>query len=191
MVIKATQECANCGEDVPPYETTQSFLVEVELSKGFNAPIVAIAIDKFILYGTPIEDTIINHTDIYDYCISVKIGEKFEKQLHRIENGQYITEKLSKNLRYFVSNHGGTLLKHSSDQVMNMNKGALITPFNDYFPVSKMSDYDINYNYYIKRANDILLKIEGVYNRPGASRRFTGSRKKGVDRIGKMFDNIE
>lgn len=166
------------------------FLIEVELSKGFNAPIVAIAIDKFILYKIPIEDTIINHTDIYDYCISVKTGEKFEKKLHRIENGQYIIESLSKNLRYFVSNHGGTLLKHSSDQIMNMNKGALITPFNDYFPVQTMSEYDINYNYYIKRASDILLKIEGVYNRPGASRRFTGSKKKGVDRIGKMFDNI-
>jgi hypothetical protein len=53
-----------------------------------------------------------------------------------------------------------------------------------------MSEYDINYPYYITRATNILLKIEGVYKRPGATRRFTGSKKKGVEQIGKLFDNI-
>jgi len=43
------------------------FLTEIDLAKGFNAPIVAIAIDKYILYGTSIETTIRNHQDIYDY----------------------------------------------------------------------------------------------------------------------------
>lgn len=168
------------------------FVTEIELSKGFNAPVVAIAIDNWILHGINIEDTIKNHNDIYNYCISVKTGEAYEKQIHTAKNGKYEVKSLSKNLRYYVSNRGGTLLKHNvnDDRISNMVKGVLITPFNDYFKVNNMPEYDINYQYYIKRATDILLKIEGVYKRPGASRRFHGSKKKGVEQIGKLFDNI-
>lgn len=168
------------------------FITEIDLSKGFNAPVVAIALDNLFVNGIPIETTIKNHTDIYDYCISVKTGDAYAKQLHRVENGEYKIINLSKNLRYYVSNRGGTLLKHNvnDDTIANMIKGVLITPFNDYFKVNDMSEYDINYNYYIKRATDILLKIDGNYNRPGASRRFHGSKKKGVDQVGKLFDNI-
>lgn len=168
------------------------FITEVDLSKGFNAPIVAIAIDNLILNNISIETTIKNHTDIYDYCISVKTGETYEKQIHTARNGEYNITSLSKNLRYYVSNRGGTLLKHNvnDDRIFNMVKGVLITPFNDYFKLNNMSEYDINYQYYIKRATDVLLKIEGVYKRPGASRRFHGSKRKGVEQIGKLFDNV-
>lgn len=172
------------------------FLTEVALDKGFNAPVVAIAIDNYIVNDVPIADTIHNHLDIYDYCISVKTGAVYEKQLHTVQNGKYKVNSLSKNLRYYVSNTGGTLLKHKinedgSDHYAQMIKGSLITPFNDYFKVNDMSEYNINYQYYIKRCTDILLKIQGVYNRPGASRRLSsGSKKKGVSQIGTMFDNI-
>jgi len=53
-----------------------------------------------------------------------------------------------------------------------------------------MNEYNINYQYYVKRATDLLLKIEGEYTRPGATRVFRGSKKKGVSQIGKMFDDI-
>jgi hypothetical protein len=183
-----------CGED--NIKRKDEFLIEVELSKGFNAPIVAIAIDKYIVNQIPIEQTIRQHTDIYDYCISVKTGEVYDKQLHTTQKGEYTIDPLSKNLRYYVSNNGGTLLKHKRtkeglDKYAQMIKGVLITPFNDYFKVSNMSEYDINYQYYIKRATDLLLKIEGEYKRPSGSRVFHGSKKKGVSQIGHMFDNIE
>lgn len=164
------------------------FQTEVELSKAFNAPIVAIAIDNFIVNNVPINDTILNHKDIYDFCISVKTGNEFKKQLHDYKNGQFIIEELSKNLRYFVSTNGGTLIKSNGDKIINMNKGFLVTPFNNFYKVSDIKEYNINYQYYIKRCNDILYKIEGVYKRPGASRRFTGSKKKGITQIGKLFD---
>jgi hypothetical protein len=181
------------GEDV--IKRKDEFLIEVELSKGFNAPIVAIAIDKWIVNGIRIEETIRNHTDIYDYCISVKTGDVYDKQLHTTKGGNYTIDALSKNLRYYVSTDGGTLLKHKrtqegEDKYAQMIKGVLITPFNDYFKVSNMSEYNINYQYYIKRATDLLLKIEGEYRRPTGSRVFRGSKKKGVNQIGKMFDNI-
>ena len=181
------------GEDV--IKRKDEFMTEVELSKGFNAPVVAIAIDKLIVNNIPIEQTIRNHNDIYDYCISVKTGAVYDKQLHSAHGGNYTVDSLSKNLRYFVSTDGGTLLKHKRTQegehkYAQMIKGVLITPFNDYFKVSNMSEYNINYQYYIKRCTDLLLKINGNYTRPGATRVFRGSKKKGVSQIGSMFDNI-
>lgn len=181
------------GEDV--IKRKDEFNIEVELSKGFNAPVVAIAIDNLIVKGIPIEQTIRNHNDIYDYCISVKTGEVYDKQLHSTHGGNYTVDSLSKNLRYFVSTDGGTLLKHKrtqegEDKYAQMIKGVLITPFNDYFKVSNMSEYNINYQYYIKRCTDLLLKINGNYTRPGVTRVFHGSKKKGVSQIGSMFDNI-
>lgn len=47
------------------------------LLKGFNMPIVALARQKYFLDGTPIEETIRNHRDIHDFCISKKIGSQF------------------------------------------------------------------------------------------------------------------
>lgn len=172
------------------------FLVEVLLSKGFNAPIVAIALNELIINNVPIENTIRNHKDIYDYCISVKTGEVYDKQLHSVKEGIFDVLGLSKNLRYFVSTDGGTLLKHKRtqegvDKYANMIKGVLITPFNDYYRVNDMSEYHINYQYYIKRCTDMLLRINGEFSKSTGSRVFRGSKKKGVEQIGKLFDNIE
>lgn len=170
------------------------FLTEVELSKGFNAPIIGIALNEFYVKGISIETTIRNHKDIYDYCISVKTGESFDKQLHSIKNGLYTIDTLSKNLRYYVSNQGGTLLKHKRtegvDKYHNMIKGVNITPFNDFFYCEDMKEYDINYQYYIKRATEMILKINGVYSKPRTSRVFKGSGKKGVGQCGTLFDNM-
>jgi hypothetical protein len=177
------------GEEV--FKRKGDFLVDVELSKGFNAPIVAIAINEYYINNIPVEKTIKKHTDIYDFCISVKTGNDFVKQIHNMKDGNYNIQDLSKNLRYYVSNLGGTLLKHSTQthNHINMLKGYLITPFNDYFKVNKFSEYDINYKYYVKRCNDIILKINNEFSKPSATRRVTG-RRSGVKEIGNLFDNI-
>lgn len=171
------------------------FLIEVDLSKGFNAPIVGIALNNYFVHGIPIKDTICNHKDIYDYCISVKTGEVFDKQLHTATMGEILVNGLSKNLRYYVSTDGGTLLKHKrgsegADKYYQMIRGFLITPFNDYFECTNMQDYNINYQYYIKRTTDMILKIEGEYSKPRTSRVYKGKNRKGISECGKMFDGI-
>jgi hypothetical protein len=163
------------------------FIFDINIQKGYNAPAIALAINNKILHNIAGEETLLNHKNIYDFCISVKTGENFKKELHTITNGVYEVNTLSKNLRYFVSTDGGTLLKHNAttDALGNMLKGYKITPFNDYY---EADDYHIDYLYYNRRYRDLWYKMLGMYNKPRASRRPSIRSSKGSTQIGKLFD---
>lgn len=166
------------------------FISKPNIKKGYNAPVIAHALEMFYCNDMPIEKTIKEHTNIYDFCISVKTGDAFQKEIHSMKNGDFNILQLSKNLRYYVSNNGGTLIKQSETQINQMLKGFLVTPFNDFFKVTNFLEYNINYNYYIKRAYDIIYKIDGVYDKPKTSRRITSRTGRGTKIIGGMFDEI-
>jgi hypothetical protein len=76
--------------------------------KGFDAPIVALALQKYYLEGIHPNDFIRSHKDIYDFCISQKVGSQFTNYSYLIEDG-LVTERqeLQKTLRFFVSNPTG------------------------------------------------------------------------------------
>ena len=76
--------------------------------KGFDAPIVALALQKYYLEGIHPNDFIRGHKDIYDFCISQKVGSQFTNYSYLIEDG-LVTERteLQKTLRFFVSNPTG------------------------------------------------------------------------------------
>jgi hypothetical protein len=166
------------------------FLLEPELHKGWFAPIISKSVNNYLINGTPIMDTLLNHRDIYDFCISVKTGASYDKELHTITDGIFEIKNLSTTLRYYVSNKGGALLKRHSenDSTYNMLKHKLITPFNTYFRVGNFMDYDLNYKFYAQKASEIILKINGTYDKPSSSRVKTGRTRKGVKQIGNMFD---
>ena len=133
----------------------------------------------------PIEETLRNHIDIYDFCISQRTGWQFINELHTIKNGKLNIEKLQKNIRYYVSNSGGTLLKKykDEDKRISLLAGERATIFNNYINKS-MTDYDIRYNYYRKEcykiinliSNSITSNIKGTKSKSGIS--------------GNLFDNL-
>lgn len=130
------------------------------LTKGFDKPIVSIAIYEYLVNDIPIEETIRNHTDIYDFCISKKIDNKFTNEFHYIKDGKHITETLQKSVRYYVSKAGGTLLKVDKEigKVFNYESGKTVTMFNDYFE-REMPQYDLDYAYYIHHVQKVLDEI--------------------------------
>ena len=166
------------------------FISTPTIKKGFNAPIVAKALELYYVDGVPVEQTIENHRDIYDFCIGVKTGESFVKSLLSLKDNALCIEDLSKNLRYYVSTNGKTLIKSSDTLTSNMLKNYLVTPFNDYYPVEDFNSYKLNYRYYIRRANDIMLKVQGVYDKPRTSRRVSNRTSKGSKFTGRLFDEI-
>lgn len=129
------------------------------LNKGWDKPIVSKALFEFFVNGVPIQDTILNSTDIYDFCIAKKIGEDFTNEFHKIENGQYNTVDLQRSVRYYVSSDGGVLLKRKEDgSKTNYESGKRITIFNDYVK-KDIQDYKINYSYYISNTQKIIDEI--------------------------------
>jgi hypothetical protein len=189
------------------------FEIDSEIHKNNSMRIVRIALTNYFINNIPIEDTILNHTNIYHFCKRVKTTKgwwleeryydqepiipifnnkdeqiEFVKEYDWIESGNLFTKenldkgvrlstalnqsieelkktyqisnKLSKNVRYYVSTNGNTFIKCCEDgRETSVEKGYLSTVFNRYVE-KPMSEYNINYDYYINECNKIIKKIE-------------------------------
>jgi|688.fasta_scaffold14856_13 hypothetical protein len=150
---------------------------DIPLHKNKSHSIIPLAVHNYWVNNIPVEKTIKEHKNIFDFCAGVKSKKSDKKgnnwyQLHWIEDGEYKTKKLSKTVRYFISNKGKWLYKHSEDgskahveapyKHRSFSKDWRVTYFNKAFYPKDFSEYDIDYLYYISKArewiNDIQIK---------------------------------
>ena len=131
------------------------------LNKGWDKPIVSIALYEYFVNNTPIKDTIRNHRDIYDFCIAKKIDSKFKNEYHHIQNKEYKVDILQKSVRYYVSTNGGSLIKKNDKDgvIINYEQSKNVTIFNDYKEENNFDNYKINYPYYIHATQKIINEI--------------------------------
>lgn len=121
--------------------------------------IIPLALQEFFVNNTPIEDTIKNHKNIYDFCGRQKFKGDDYGFINTINNNQIIKEKQQKVTRYYISNKGSSFIKHyAKGSIEIINKGYQVTIFNKY-ENKQFDSYDINYNYYIKECNKELNNI--------------------------------
>lgn len=138
------------------------FETEPKLQQSFFAPIIAICLQKYYFENIPIIETLKNHKDIYDFCMSQKMGKQFTAEF----NG----EEIQKTCRFFASKGKGSsvLRKYKNDE---SNKsytvlafGKTVKLFNQYYD---SQDYDIDYEFYLKECYKIISEInkssEGVF----------------------------
>ena len=137
------------------------YITNPELTKGFDKPIVAIALNEYFINNIPVRDTVYNCDNIYKFCVTKKVDAKFKIEFHQIIDGEMFKNELSKTNRYYMSTSGGRLLK-----VQGMSKDTTdfcvdsnVILFNDYFHKPSIKDYHINYPYYIKQIEKILLPL--------------------------------
>ncbi len=129
--------------------------------KNISMRIVPIALEKYFINNIPIEETILNHTNIYHFCKRVKLvkGWWLEERWIEYDTNENKSNKLSKNVRYYVSTNGKSFIKcHEDGREISVEKGWVNTSFNRYKELS-ISEYNINYDYYINECNKIIKKI--------------------------------
>ena len=114
---------------------------------------------KYFIDNIPIEQTIKNHKDIFDFCIRLKLKKTTDGIFTYVDDGIISEHKLPRTTRYYISNKGGTILKkhHSTNRSEGVNVGYRTTLFNNYV---EKENYDINYTYYIKECYKIVDIIE-------------------------------
>ena len=140
------------------------FEIDRELHKDPSMKVVRIALEKYFFNGTPVEDTIRNHTNIYDFGMRLRTNRDSIAQYKYIdEEAQQIKViDLSRTTRYYISNHGGSLRKKfNNGKISGVNIGFIVTIFNTYVEKS-MGEYDINYDFYILEAKKIINQIEST-----------------------------
>jgi len=135
---------------------------EIDIKKGYNSPIIKIAMYEYFMNNTNVLETYKNSTDILDFCYSQKIGKDFQLEFHKNDN----IEILQKNNRFFISTDGGKLIKRrlSNDSTIGLNVSQLTTILNDYDKNKNINDYNIDYDYYVFEAYKYITPIEKSKN---------------------------
>lgn len=127
-----------------------AFEIVKDYHKDNSFKIIPFALSEFFVKGIPVEETIKNHNDIYDFCGRQKFKGGDYGTISNIIGDKIVIEQQQKNVRYYVSNKGSSFIKNyqkGTNEVIN--KGYLVTIFNTYIK-KEMKDYDINYSFYIK-----------------------------------------
>lgn len=133
-----------------------------DLKKGYDAPIVAQAVENYFLYKKPVMKTFEESTNILDFCKTQNVGRQFHVEEEYIMGGKVIRNILQRENRYYVSNKGKTLWKVSNNDSLNSSRlsaGNVVTVLNT-LDDSPIVNRDINYRYYYNEAMKIINPIK-------------------------------
>lgn len=139
------------------------FLTDFELHKNKSARIVPIALEKYYVDGTPVKETIMSHTNLYDFCIRKIASKDFHYEgVDPVTNQETVYNKL---IRYYVSNIGEKI--HKVKNKNSQSKAAKRSQVEAGEWMCKVVNHleknasleNVNYQYYIDRAESMIVKI--------------------------------
>ena len=120
--------------------------------------IIPIAISDYFFKNIPVENTIRNHKNIYDFCGRQKFNRDSYGEIHYVEGSNKIIEQQQHNVRYYISKTGKSFVKqYSKGSSEIINKGYQVEIFNKFI---EKEDYNIDYSFYIKECYKIIDIIE-------------------------------
>ena len=139
------------------------FLTDFELHKNKSARVCAIALEQYFVNSVPIEQTIKNHKNIYDFALRQKASKDFHYEgVNKSTGNKTMYNKL---IRYYVSKHGEKLLKVKNEScdtnaadISQVEAGEWVMHVCNHLTPDHPLD-NVNYDYYIDRANKIVHKI--------------------------------
>jgi len=139
------------------------FLTDFELHKNKSARIVPIALEQYYVNGTPVKDTIMNHKNLYDFCIRKKASRDFHYEGVNPKTNK--KTKYNKLIRYYVSNTGEKVYKVKNKDSQSkaakrsqVEAGEWVCHVCNYLEKDSSTD-NVNYNYYIDKAEGMIVKI--------------------------------
>ena len=139
-----------------------AFEIDKEFHKDPSMRIVPIAVKEYFVNNVPVEETIKNHTNIYDFCLRLKTNSKSTPIYRHIENDKLVDTKLSRTTRYYIVNpskDSGSLFKDFGEgRMTGVNVGYDAMIFNKYIE-KPMSEYNINYSFYINEAYKLINAV--------------------------------
>ena len=135
---------------------------DLPLHKNKSFLCIRKAIYDYFIKGIEPEVSIKENKNIFDFCGGKKANAAWEYWEEYIKQGQHKKDKLQKTVRYYISNNGSKLMKinYLDERVSQVEAGKwLQTIFIDYIE-KPFEEYDINYDYYIKKAKKEIELLE-------------------------------
>lgn len=134
------------------------YLYREDLSKGFNCPIVAMAIADHFINGGEVMDYIKSCKNILMFCKTQNVDKSYDVVIDKVVNGKVIREQLQRNNRYFISLYGGVLKKVRGKEEANLVSGEYVTIANE-IEDTPVEQLEIKYSYYYDEAMKIINQI--------------------------------
>lgn len=169
-----------------------------ELKKGYDMPIVAIAVFNFFVYNKPVMETLHEHTDILDFCKTQNVGKQFDVVYDYFDNGKLKTVHSQRHVRFYVSTKGVILQKENKfdHKRSRLASGLPVQIINTLDDIS-IEERFIDYKYYYEEAYKIIdpIKLQISPNQKGDKSKGTVSGKVSIKRYSRnyltLFDNEE
>jgi len=123
-----------------------------KIGKGFDKPIINIALYNYFINGVDVDQTILNHKDIFDFTMSQKVGKQFivlfdNTRIQQI-NRYYVSTSKQAGELFKIDDNGKKISLVANESVMLFNK------------YRESEDYEIDYGYYIREARKIISMLE-------------------------------
>ena len=131
-----------------------------ELKKGYDAPVVAIAVFEYIVNNIPVMTTLRNHKDILDFCKTQNVGKQFEVVYDVCKKGKIIHVHSQRHVRFYVSTQGVVIQKENKvsgarSKLAGGNPVCILNSLDD-LPIEERN---INYGYYYNECYKIIDPI--------------------------------
>lgn len=154
------------------FKPNHEMLKDGEYHKSLSQGVVALAISDFFLKDIPVEETIKNHRNIYDFCKTFNASHGWVCETVDIdsEENESNIQPQQKTNRYFLSTNGKRFRKIKDDKTIEIESNKLVTIFNK-FEEKSIEEYNIDINYYIDECYKIIHVIDGTTERLDQERR--------------------
>ena len=167
-----------------------------ELKKGYDAPVVAIAVFEYLVNNVPVMTTLCNHKDILDFCKTQNVGRQFEVVYDVCEKGVITHVHSQRHVRFYVSTKGVIIQKENKTtgarSKLASGKSVCILNSLDDLPIEERNiDYGYYYNECYKIIDPIMLGISPTQKGDRDRRLLSGkaSIKKHSHQYNSLFDD--
>ena len=131
-----------------------------DLKKGYDMPVVAIAVFEYLVNNIPVMTTLRNHKDILDFCKTQNVGKQFEVVYDVCEKGVIHHINSQRHVRFYVSTKGVIIQKENKttgakSKLAGGNSVCILNSLDD-LPIEERN---INYGYYYNECYKIIDPI--------------------------------
>lgn len=153
------------------------FATYYELNKDKSHRVIPMALEEYFVNGTPVKEFIEKQSNIFDFCIGIKISRNFHYEMRDRKLGTIAD--YNKLLRYIISNKGEKLFRiknenaeTNANEVTQMEAGDwLQVVTNKIDNTKKIEEYGIRYEYYTGKAESIIYGLQGGNKKGRGTRR--------------------
>lgn len=137
------------------------FEIDKELHKDPSIRIIPIALSEYFIKGIPIQETISKHKDIYDFCLRLRVDDRFHAKIEYLTKLKDPDKASDKEKENFLKLYGWEKHKemYYKDKISKELKEAYEILYNSNLALTVHENLSKTTRYYISNSGGSLYKL--------------------------------